>query len=602
MSFKLRAQLIIALIVISVSFAFTFFHISKEKHYASERSHRSSENVKMAFDSVVRDTEHFYTYRVYANIRSEGVLEAIKNRDTQTLYRLTLPRYKTLHEENPSLTIMQFHAPDGRSILRMHRKEQFGDNIAMRRPMLRTVHSTHKMVSGFEGGLEGIAFRIVMPVFDKEVYVGALEFGIDTAFFVNKIKKITGSDSILLIHENVLGAADITQYAEGIREYHYASITEGQKRYMLAFSDKNPMLKSKNIRIDNKDYEINPLYLHNSEGEKVGVIICINDVTGGYQNRVEAVVGSIILTAILLLLFLGLFEYAFGSLIGKLNLQERYIKTILNSQKNIVVVTDGKRLIYANLAFFDYFGYATLDKFLAEHSCICDFFESGESNEYLQADMDGMLWTEYLLRYSTQEHKVKMSVAGKTSIFTVNSQKMTYENQIRHVVVFTDITRLNELATQDVLTQVANRFQFDKVLEHSITVSQRYGRALSMMLIDIDHFKEVNDTYGHLMGDEVLKKLAHILTKGIRKSDVVARWGGEEFVVLLPDSELLSAVKLAETLRVKIAESDFKPIMQVTCSVGVVQWNEGESSDHFLKRVDEKLYLAKESGRNCVVS
>lgn len=602
MSFKLRAQLIIALIVISVSFAFTFFHISKEKHYASERSHRSSENVKMAFDSVVRDTEHFYTYRVYANIRSEGVLEAIKKRDTQTLYRLTLPRYKTLHEENPSLTIMQFHAPDGRSILRMHRKEQFGDNIAMRRPMLRTVHSTHKTVSGFEGGIEGIAFRIVMPVFDKEVYVGALEFGIDTAFFVNKIKKITGSDSILLIHENVLGAADKTQYAEGIREYRYASITEGQKRYMRAFSDKNPMLKSKNIRIDNKDYEINPLYLHNSEGEKVGVIICINDVTGGYQNRVEAVVSSIVLTAILLLLFLGLFEYAFGSLIGKLNLQERYIKTILNSQKNIVVVTDGKRLIYANLAFFNYFGYATLDKFLSEHTCICDFFESGESNEYLQADMDGMLWTEYLLRYSTQEHKVKMSVAGKTSIFTVNSQRMTYDNQTRHVVVFTDITRLNELATQDVLTQVANRFQFDKVLEHSITVSQRYGRALSMMLIDIDHFKEVNDTYGHLIGDEVLKKLAHILTNGIRKSDVVARWGGEEFVVLLPDSELLSAVKLAETLRVKIAESDFKPIIQVTCSIGVVQWNEGESSDHFLKRVDEKLYLAKESGRNCVIS
>lgn len=602
MSFKLRAQLIIALIIISVSFAFTFFHVSNERHYASERSERSSENVKMAFDSMVRDTEHFYIFRAYANIRSEGVLEAIKKRDTETLYRLTLPRYKTLHEENPSLIIMQFHAPDGRSILRMHRKEQFGDYIAMRRPMLRAVHSTHKMVSGFEGGIGGIAFRIVVPVFEKEAYVGALEFGIDTAFFVDKIKQITGSESILLIHENVLGAADTSQYSEGIREYRYASITEGQKAYMRAFIDKNPMMESKNIHINDKDYEINPLYLYDSEGKKIGAIICINDVTGGYQNSVEAVIGSVVLTAILLLMFWGLFEYAFGSLIGKLNLQERYIKTILNSQKNIVVVTDGKKIIYANHAFFDYFGYTTLEKFLSEHSCICDFFESGESNEYLQANMDGMLWTEYLLRYSTQEHKVKMSVAGKTSIFTVHSQKMTYDDQIRHVVVFTDITKLNELATQDVLTQVANRFQFDKVLEHSITLSQRYGRALSMMLIDIDHFKEVNDTYGHLVGDEVLKKLAHILTKGIRKSDVVARWGGEEFVVLLPDSELSSAEKLAESLRVKIAESDFEPMKQVTCSIGVVQWNEGESSDHFLKRVDEKLYRAKESGRNCVVS
>jgi hypothetical protein len=236
MSFKLRAQLIIALIVIAVSSTFTFFHISNERRYASERSTRSSENVKMAFDSMVRDTEHFYTFRAYANIRSEGVLDAIKKRDTQTLYRLTLPRYNTLHEENPSFTIMQFHASDGRSILRMHRKEQFGDDIAMRRPMLRAVHST-QILSGFEGGIGGIAFRIIMPVFDKDAYVGALEFGIDTPFFVDKIKQITGSESILLIHENVLGAADRSQYAEGIGGYRYTSITEAQKGY-AGFIDK----------------------------------------------------------------------------------------------------------------------------------------------------------------------------------------------------------------------------------------------------------------------------------------------------------------------------------------------------------------------------
>ncbi|WP_299805730.1 GGDEF domain-containing protein, partial [Sulfuricurvum sp. RIFOXYD2_FULL_44_160] len=174
--------------------------------------------------------------------------------------------------------------------------------------------------------------------------------------------------------------------------------------------------------------------------------------------------------------------------------------------------------------------------------------------------------------------------------------------QMRHVVVFTDITKLNQLATQDVLTQVANRFKFDQVLEHSIALSQRYGRPLSIMIIDVDHFKAVNDTYGHLIGDEVLKKLAKILSDGIRKSDVIARWGGEEFVVLLPDSELTSAVKLAETLRAKVAESDFTPAKNMTCSIGVVRWNDGDTPDQLLKRVDEKLYTAKESGRNRVIS
>lgn len=602
MSFKLRAQIIIALIVIAVSSAFTFFHISNESRYAQERTQRSSENVKMAFDTMVRDTEHFYIFRAYANIRSDGVLEAIKKRDTQTLYRLTLPRYKTLCEENPSLSIMQFHASDGTSILRMHLKEQFGDNIAARRPMIRTVHENHTMLTGFEGGLGGMAFRVVMPVFENDTYVGALEFGIDTSYFVDKIKQMTGSENIFLIHKDMLGAADKSTYQEGMGEYRYSTISEELKPYLNEFIALNPTMESKNVRLNGKDYEINPLYLHDAQDTKVGIILTINDVTGGYQNILETILASILLTVVLMVIFWGLFEYAFGTLMGKLKLQERYIETILNSQKNIIVVSGEEGLIYANRSFYDYFGYSSIEAFRDQHSCICDFFEAGESNEYLQPEVDGIRWTDYLTQYNMKEHKVKMTLRNKTSIFTVHSQKMEYEDQIRHVVVFSDITKLNELATKDALTHVSNRFQFDKVLGHSITLSQRYGRALSIILIDIDFFKEVNDTYGHLAGDKVLKTLAKVLSDGIRKSDVIARWGGEEFVILLPDSELSSAVKLAETLRIKVAEHDFKLVDPITCSMGVSRWNEGENSDQLLRRVDEKLYLAKASGRNRVIS
>ena len=601
MSFKLRAQIVIALIVIAVSSAFTFFHISNESRYAQERTQRSSESVKMAFDSMIRDTEHFYVFRAYANIRSEGVIEAVKQRDTQTLYRLTLPRYKTLSEENPSLSIMQFHAADGTSIVRMHLKEQFGDNIALSRPMIRNVHQNHKMLTGFEGGIAGMAYRVVMPIFEDDLYIGALEFGIDTSYFVDKIKQMTGSDTILLIHKDALGAGD-SSYHEGIGEYRYTTISKEQKSYLSYFINQNPTMKAKNIQINGKNYEINPLTLEDSQGSSIGIILSINDVTGSYQNVVETVLASILLTVILMVIFWGLFEYTFGALIGKLNLQERYIETILNSQKNIIVVTGKEGIIYANRSFFNCFGYSSIDEFRLQHLCICDFFEAGESNEYLQPEMKGIHWTDYLIQNNNLEHKVKMTLQNKTSIFTVHSQKMEYEDQIRHVVVFSDITKLNELATQDILTGAANRFQFDKVLDHSISLSQRYGRALSMILIDIDYFKEVNDRYGHLAGDRVLTIIATILSDGIRKTDVLARWGGEEFVILLPDSELSSAVKLADVLRVRIAEYDFKLGERVTCSMGVARWNEGETSDQLLHRVDEKLYMAKEGGRNQVFS
>jgi diguanylate cyclase (GGDEF)-like protein len=92
------------------------------------------------------------------------------------------------------------------------------------------------------------------------------------------------------------------------------------------------------------------------------------------------------------------------------------------------------------------------------------------------------------------------------------------------------------------------------------------------------------------------------LINGTRKTDIVARWGGEEFVILLPDTEFSSAIKLAETLRLKVSEGDFSPVDRITCSIGITQWNEGETPDQLLKRVDKKLYAAKEEGRNRVVS
>lgn len=314
------------------------------------------------------------------------------------------------------------------------------------------------------------------------------------------------------------------------------------------------------------------------------------------------VLESLLITVLLIAVIFGIFEYSFAHLFKTLNFQERYIHTILDSQQNMVVVTDGSKIIYANHAFFEYLEYPNLEAFRQKHACICEYFETGESDEYLQSEMEGVLWTDYLIRYSTKEHKVKMTMRGKTSIFTVHSQKMEYQDEIRHVVVFTDITKLNELATQDPLTHVANRFQFDKVFEHSIRLSTRYGRPLSMMLIDIDHFKQVNDRYGHLVGDEVLKQIASLLSNNIRKSDIVARWGGEEFVILLPDNEVSSALTLAEALRIRIETDDFAPVEQVTCSIGVVQWRVDDSPDALLKRVDEKLYEAKERGRNRVVS
>lgn len=602
MSIKLRAQLIIAFIVLVVSATLTLYHLSQERKYVKERTEYSSVNIRHAFNAIIQDTEHLYRFRTRATLGVKGVIDAVETKDTQALYNAIFPRYTALKEENPYLSVMQFHASDGRSILRVHLKEKFGDDIASKRPMLREVHKTHKMVSGFEGGLGGIAFRVIMPIFKQNHYIGAVEFGVDAEYFVDRIKHLTGSDSIVLINKEWIGAADVEKYSEGIGHYFYTSDLKDKKQLIEQFAYQNSQLESRHLEINSKAYEINPLFLKDSRNRDLGVIISINDVTGISQNTEDVLLGSLMVTIGMMVVLWSLFEYTFGALIGKVNLQERYINTILDSQKNIVIVTDGYEIIFANRAFYEYFGFENLRAFKQEHACICEYFESDESGRYIMPLVDGTVWTEYLIEHGSEELQAKMTVNAKTSIFTVTSKRMDYRGKIRHVVVFTDITRINELATQDVLTGVANRFQFDKVLGHTVRMAQRSERGLSLMLLDIDYFKKVNDTYGHLTGDEVLKQFTNILTQSVRKTDTVARWGGEEFVILFPDTEFSAIVKLAESLRQKIETYDFSPVDRVTCSIGVVAWNEGETVDELLKRVDQKLYLAKELGRNRVES
>nr|WP_320192473.1 cache domain-containing protein [uncultured Desulfobacter sp.] len=153
----------------------------------------------------------------------------------------------------------------------------------------------------------------------------------------------------------------------------------------------------------------------------------------------------------------------------------------------------------------------------------------------------------------------------------------------------------------DTLTSLFNKGYFNDHLEIEIARSLRHGSALSLVVFDIDKFKQINDRFGHLAGDDVLKKLALLCQNNIRASDIFARWGGEEFVVLSPESDKNRTIVFAEKLRRLIEEYSFSIPLQVTCSFGVTEYREGESVDSFIHRADQALYTAKEEGRNKVV-
>lgn len=167
--------------------------------------------------------------------------------------------------------------------------------------------------------------------------------------------------------------------------------------------------------------------------------------------------------------------------------------------------------------------------------------------------------------------------------------------------VGTEITakkRLEVISVTDKLTGIFNRRKLDEILHLEIEKTKRYDQTLSIILIDIDHFKRVNDTYGHQTGDEVLKSVSKVLQTNIRKIDFLGRFGGEEFLIICPQTGKEGAMSLAEDMRKRIAEYEFPTVKNVTISLGVTTYKDDDNEDSLIKRCDAALYQAKGDGRN----
>jgi diguanylate cyclase (GGDEF)-like protein len=156
-------------------------------------------------------------------------------------------------------------------------------------------------------------------------------------------------------------------------------------------------------------------------------------------------------------------------------------------------------------------------------------------------------------------------------------------------------------ATIDGLTKVYNRNYFDMYLAQEVSRSKRYKRELSLIITDIDHFKQVNDTYGHLTGDTVLQEFTQIIMQQCRKSDLIARFGGEEFIILLPETPLEGGIIVAERMCQQIATHTFQEAEHITASFGVANLIMDRDGRELLRRADCVLYKAKKNGRNQVV-
>ena len=297
----------------------------------------------------------------------------------------------------------------------------------------------------------------------------------------------------------------------------------------------------------------------------------------------------------------------------RLKENEELFSAIVNSMVEGIYISDTK-ILYANPAAVEFFGYPEKELY---DMYIWDLF--GEKDRpVIKANIERRLKGEqFYFEYTFHTFTKK----GKEKHILFHVQTIVYQGWFVALAIFFDMTdkvllerelekeklRFQELSETDPLTGIFNRRKLDNILDGYVKLALRYNMPLSLIMFDIDHFKEINDNYGHQIGDNILIELANLIKTNLRETDFFVRFGGEEFMILMPETNLVYAKAKAESLRKLIEENVFKYIYGLTCSFGAVEYGEKDNLGNtqniinsLIKRVDNALYRAKENGRNRV--
>ncbi|MDB2562865.1 diguanylate cyclase [Sulfurimonas sp.] len=285
--------------------------------------------------------------------------------------------------------------------------------------------------------------------------------------------------------------------------------------------------------------------------------------------------------------------------ITELKTQQQLLDDILNSSNNPIFLTDFKDVLLSNYKFKEVVNQPL-------NNDIINLFVHVDG--YLHKDLlrENEDFVSLISRTAPENRIVSLIDKHlEAKAFQISVSKIDKDS--KYLVTLSDITAMQEQhlvmskkAYIDGLTQVYNRNKFNELFEFEFAYAKRYEHPLSISILDIDDFKNFNDTYGHLIGDEVLITMAQTVNINVRDTDIFARWGGEEFVILFKNTSADIAKQVAQKLKLKIQENKHEEAGVITASFGVTEYKSGDTIESIFQRCDEALYFAKENGKNRV--
>ena len=541
------------------------------------------------------------------------------------LYALLKEKYNYIQKYNARQ--FHFHLSNCESFLRFHRPEQYGDSLLGVRQTVEWVNENHMPIEGFEEGRIYNGFRYVFPLEytdenTEEEHVGSVEISFSAHSIAKEFAALYSAKIGFLVSKEAVSSKvfeneQINYSKSEFKDFYYEKSVKKELEHRFEYFNVNNLLKSDLENINQKIFEGYVFSIEGKDGNALYTFLPLkNPVTKKVvafvvierDDRVLAQQNDFFffLFSVGTVLFLLLIIFIFREYIQKMKFLDLSFKAqrILDMQESIIIVTNGSVIFDVNKKFLEFFGYKSLEEFKIDYECICERFIEDDYYYHLGKVPSGLNWVQQMEHINEKERVALMQDKnGQEHSFMITASQYKHDY---FIVTFTDITGrmleqfiLEDKIMRDKLTDAYNREFFEKQIDKVIAENKQKNRLLGILFFDIDHFKEVNDKYGHNMGDFVLKELAMRVKESIRSDDYLIRWGGEEFIVLLSTKSLQEAETSAEHLRSMIENHHFDGLEKITCSFGVTLHN-NEPITQTIERADKALYLSKENGRNLV--
>lgn len=525
--------------------------------------------------------------------------------------------------------VLQYHFvfPDNRSFLRIHKPDRFGDDLTNIREDFVYTNKTKKAIRGFTQGRTAHAFRNTFPIFDKNnTHIGAMEVSFSSEGFQKYLTNISHIHTHFLVKKDIFDAKT-WERDDLILNYHTSA---EHPNYMMAMNTQHTV---KECIVENK-IKLVPVQEQIIKNEKLGKAFGVyvkhqnthvdvvsfipiknihNDLVAWLVSFEEntfinmTLKASIAIRIISFLASLILLYFIYKEIQSKEKIQQEHnlLNDVLSTTDDIIFITNFKKIGFSNKSFKELFNVNHSSEYTKD---VVDMFvvEDGYLHKGLLKEGESFL---DLIKKTPESQRV-VCITDKhfsAKTFKIDIVQTTYKSKNDYLITLSDITKMKEeqslaekKAYTDGLTGVYNRRKFDELIVSEVKNAKRNKIPLSIAILDIDKFKDFNDVYGHLIGDEVLIMLAMYVQNYIRETDVFARWGGEEFVILFRGINATQAKKVSEKIRESLSKLEHQIAGNISASFGVTELKESETIEEMFERCDKALYKAKENGRNRV--